>query len=204
MSHISDLESTRRAQILEAALKTISNAGCSNTTMDDIARAANLSKGGLTHYFRSKKTLFKAAFKEFFQRIFLRGEITMAQFEDPLDKLLSFSWLYDRENLDADIGYPVLFDFMAIAVHDREYRILFHNWVENWINLLKSALETGQASGRFANLDPEATARAISAIYQGIATRWYLDPESHPTEWAIDMAKKAITGLLNEYGQTPD
>lgn len=39
-----------------------------------------------------------------------------------MDKRLSFGWLYADQNSDAMVGYPILLDCMALAVHDDEYR----------------------------------------------------------------------------------
>ena len=199
MPPIPELDAIRKSQILQAALKTIAANGCANVTMADICKAAGLSKGGLAHYYRSKRDLFLAAFREYFQQVFQRSRETMATCEDPLDKLLSFDWLYDREDPDARLGYPVLFDFMSIAVHDEAYKKLFHEWVENWLSLLKAAIVQGQTRGRFKHIEPEAAARGISAIYQGVATRWFLAPELHSTQWAVDTARRSIVGLLNSY-----
>jgi hypothetical protein len=59
------------------------------------------------------------------------------------------------------------------------------------------------ARGLFKKLNPEAVARTISAIYQGTATRWYLDPESHSTEWAVASFNQAIRGLMQPYLTQP-
>jgi AcrR family transcriptional regulator len=179
MPPIPELEAIRKAQIIEAGLHTIAQRGCANVTMDDICSAAGLSKGGLAHYYRSKNELFKAVFNAFFDRIFQRSRETMAQFDDPLGQLLSFEWLYDANDPDMEIGYPLLLDFMAVSVHDKEYREIFYGWIDNWVSLLSGALEEGIRRGQFKDLDPAATARTISAIYQGVATRWYLAPEIH-------------------------
>lgn len=203
MPPIPELEAIRKAQILEAVLNTIAARGHANVTMDDIARAAELSKGGLAHYFKSKKTLFRAAFTAFFDRIFQRSQETMAAIDDPMDQLLSFDWLYDLEDPDLNIGYPVVFDVMSIATHDETYRNIFHDWINNWVTLLTGAIEKGVETGIFQNLEPEGTARTISAIYQGIATRWYLDPASHSTEWAVTSFKQAINGLMLPYLTQP-
>lgn len=203
MPPIPELEAIRRTQILEAAMGTIAESGYASVTMADICRAAGLSKGGLAHYYKSKQELFKQAFLEFFNRIFERGRDTMARFDDPLEKLLSFVWLYDADDPDVSIGCPILFDFMSAAVHDTDYREIFHEWVKNWLALLKSAIELGQSQGRFVNIDADDAARAVSAIYQGIATRWFLAPELHSTEWAIGTLKRAVTALLSSYEEKP-
>ena len=196
MPPIPELEAIRKAQIIEAGMQAIAQRGCANVTMDDICKTAGLSKGGLAHYYRSKNELFKAVFTAFFEHIFQRSRETMTGHEGPLEKLLSFDWLYDADNPDMGTGYPLLFDFMAIAVHDGDYRDIFHDWIGHWVELLSGALQQGLDQGQFRSLNPRDTARTISAIYQGIATRWYLDPQAHSREWAVASFQKAIRGLL--------
>ena len=203
MAAIPELEAIRKTQILDAALSTIATNGHANVTMDDICKAAGLSKGGLTHCCKYKKTLFRAAFTAFFDRIFQRSQETMAAVDDPLDQLLSFDWLYDLEDPDLNIGYPLLFDVMSLAAHDEDYRRIFHDWIDNWVVLLEGALRKGLAKGLFKTLDPEAIARTISAIYQGTATRWYLDPQAHTTEWARTSFRQAIEGVMQPYLTQP-
>ncbi len=204
MPPIPELQKIRKDHIIETALQTISTSGCSNVTMADICRAAGMSKGGLAHYYQSKRALFMDVFKEFFQRIFQRGKETMAGYSNPLDQLLSFGWLYDANDPEATLGYPILFDFMSIAVHDNEYREIFINWINNWIELLKQPIMEGKKQNIFSQkMDPDSTARSISAIYQGIATRWYLSPEKHSTEWAMDTLKRGVIGILTSYDQEP-
>jgi AcrR family transcriptional regulator len=199
MAPIPELEVIRRAQILEAGVKTLAARGCSNVKMDDICRAAGMSKGGVAHYFKSKNELFITICRDFFAKIFTRSEERMAELDDPLEKILSFDWLYNAEDPEVNIGYPILFDFMSQAVHNPEYRSAFTEWLDNWTALLDDALKEGVKRGQFHSFTTDEAARNISAIYQGIAIRWYMDPESHPTEWALDSYRKAIMGLLSEY-----
>ena len=46
--------------ILDAAYKVFVGKGYSDTTMDDIAKKSNMSKGAIYHYYNSKKLLFLA------------------------------------------------------------------------------------------------------------------------------------------------
>lgn len=196
----SEIETIRRSQIIEAALKTIAARGSANVTMDDICRASGFSKGGLAYYYKSKRELFLAAFTEFFDSIFTRGKETMDRFDDPLEKLLSFTWLYNPDDPDALIGYPVLFDFMAVVVHDDEYRKIFHDWFNKWVILLKGAVDQGVNDGSFSkNIDCESVAQGVSAIYQGIATRWFLASTVHSRQWAEDTLVRSVKGLLASY-----
>ncbi|MBM3302878.1 MAG: TetR/AcrR family transcriptional regulator [Deltaproteobacteria bacterium] len=192
------LEAIRRAQILDAAIRTIAEQGADSVTLENIAKAAGLSKGGIIHYFANKELLFREAFSQFFDRIFRRSKETMDQFENPLDRILAFEWLFDRTDPEIELGYPLLFDCMVRVVRDPAYRSLFHDWVDGWVTLLTDALNEGVQRGVINVSDIDATARTISAIYHGIATRWYLDPESHSNEWALRSFRLAITALLSD------
>ncbi|MEP2446500.1 MAG: TetR/AcrR family transcriptional regulator [Balneola sp.] len=57
----------RREQILNAAITLIENQGFENTTMDEIAEEAELSKGTLYLYFNDKQTLHQAIKKRALQ-----------------------------------------------------------------------------------------------------------------------------------------
>lgn len=199
MPIVPKLEDIRRTQIIEAALAAISTGGAANITMRDVARAASLSNGGLIHYFPSKEELFKATFKEFFSRVFERSKKESAQIQDPMEKLLGFGAFYDINDSDVPAGYPLMFDCMSLAAHNEDYRVLFNEWLENWITLLREAIDKGIEQKSFANLDPDATARAISAIYLGISIRWYLARESNPTSWAMAAFKESIESLMAPY-----
>ncbi len=199
MPPIPELEEIRKAQILEAGLTTLSQKGIANTTLDDVCKAANLSKGGLVHYYKTKGILFSAVFEAFFESIFKKSAETMARFEQPLDQILSYDWLYDPEDSDATIGYPLLLDLMALAAHDEEFRLVMEGWINNWVGLLGSALERGIEQKTFKPMDVSQVAKSISAIYQGIGTRWYLARGTHTREWAIDTYHKAIMGVLSPH-----
>jgi len=56
-------EATRRA-LLESAAEAFVDRGFSDTSLDDIARAARLTKGALYHHFAGKQDLFRAVFEE--------------------------------------------------------------------------------------------------------------------------------------------
>jgi AcrR family transcriptional regulator len=199
MPPIPELEAIRKAQILEAGLTCLTQNGIAKTTLDDVCKAAGLSKGGLVHYYKSKRLLFRAVFEEFFKRIFQRGADTMATFDTPLEQILSYDWLYDEDNLEAYQGYPLLLDLLALAAHDDEFLPMMQSWIENWVTLLGNALEQGVKQGTFKPMDVRQVAQSISAIYQGIATRWYLGGDAHSSAWAIDTYHKGIMGVLSPY-----
>src|SRR5437867_10138512 len=64
-----DVSEERRGQILDAAAAVFARLGVRGSRIDDIVEEADLSKGGLYWYFKSKDELVAA----FIERLFQRG-----------------------------------------------------------------------------------------------------------------------------------
>jgi TetR/AcrR family transcriptional repressor of nem operon len=80
-----------KTRILEAAMSVIRSKGYSATTVDDICRAAGLSKGSFFHHFKSKEELALAAAEHFSTMAAgLFAEAPYRAAVDPLDRLLGY------------------------------------------------------------------------------------------------------------------
>ena len=80
-----------RTRLLHTAMQVIRAQGYSATTVDDICRAAGLTKGAFFHHFKSKEDLAVAAaqyFSEMAERLF--GTAPYREIADPLDRLLGY------------------------------------------------------------------------------------------------------------------
>lgn len=80
-----------RTRLLDAALLLIRAQGYSATTVDDICRAAVLTKGAFFHHFKSKDDLALAAaahFSERAERLFAAAPYR--ELADPLDRLMGY------------------------------------------------------------------------------------------------------------------
>ena len=116
-----------------------------------------------------------------------------------MEKLLAFGAFFDTDDPAVPVGYPLMFDCMSIAVRNEDFRALFDEWLENWVMLLREAIIQGIEQNVFSDVDPDATARTISAIYQGISIRWYLARGSNSTAWAMTAYMEAINSLMAPY-----
>lgn len=200
MPSIPELEAIRRTQILNAAIKIIGTHGYAHVTMADIAREANLSKGGLAHYFSSKDDLFKEAFKAFYDQIMTMFKKGIEDCKEPIEKILGFGLpIFIRETPDVSFAHKIVFDFMSLAAHNDTYRDLFVTWLNEWVAVKKDALDEGIEQGLFIDHDTSITSKTISAIFHGIYLRWYLDPGNHTMEWAEKSFTEAINAYLDAY-----
>jgi AcrR family transcriptional regulator len=71
LEHIED-STTRRARILVGAMKVFLAYGFQRTTMDDIARAAEISRPALYLLFRNKTDIYRALASGFLEQV--RGQ----------------------------------------------------------------------------------------------------------------------------------
>ncbi len=191
------LESIRKEEILKAALTIVAEKGSANVTLAGIARAAGFSKGGVTYYYSSKEALFKEVFEYFLTFVYEHAKTEISKFDDPLEKILAYRFIYDPGHRLAEIFFPMLFDVFSMASIDSEYNLIFKKWAENWIAAIARIIEKGNKSGQFEIDDIEETARLLSAAMQGIGTRWTLDRATHTTEWAQNSLEVSVKSILN-------
>jgi AcrR family transcriptional regulator len=191
------LKDIRKEEIMKAALSVISTRGSANITLDDIAKAAGFSKGGITYYYSSKEALIKDVFEYFFEHAYQRSYDEVAKSKDPLNKILSFVWLYQPDDYISETMYPLLFDIMVLAAFNDDYRTAYHKMINTWLAVTEECLEEGCETGLFQIEDIPGTAKLLSATAQGIAERWYLVREDHTTEWAVSSFKRAVMAILN-------
>ena len=191
------LRAIRKEEIMKAALVVLSERGSANVTLDDIAKAAGFSKGGITYYYSSKEALIKDVFEFFFESVYQKANEGIAKSNDPLNKFFSLVWLFSPDDYISETMYPLLFDILVLAANNEEYREAFQKMVKAWVNMAEELLREGCETGLFQVEDITATAKLISCAAQGIATRWCLDRENHTTDWAVKSFKRTVMALLN-------
>ena len=82
-------EAGRRAHVLDAALLIFARYGYRKASMDDVARAADISRPGLYFYFASKQDLFRAAVTRALDGDVAAAERALADTDRPLrDRLI--------------------------------------------------------------------------------------------------------------------
>ena len=199
------LKDIRKDEIIQAALAVLSERGSANITLDDIAKASGFSKGGITYYYSSKEALIMDVFEHFYSYVYKRSYEEIAKHKNPLDKILSFIWIFDMNDYQAKTMYPLLLDIMVLAAYNNEYRATFQGMVNAWVKMGIEILEEGNAIGQFKVDDVTGTAQLISATGQGMAVRWYLDQENHTSEWAVKAWKRAVYCYFNvQFDQVPE
>lgn len=170
----------KRARILEGALKVFAAYGFSRTTMDDIARAAELSRPALYLVFRNKPDIYRAIARCILSQIVVRardaleGEGTLLERLDRMIQTALFEMLKDIE--ESPHG-PELLDIKNTLAGD-----LFAEWRGEMLELLEAAIthevreKDVDLAGR--ELTPRAMAETFLDALEGMKPR-ISDPLCH-------------------------
>jgi AcrR family transcriptional regulator len=163
------IEDVRRAELITAALRTISAKGFDRTTIRDIARAAGASTGSVHYYFETKEALLLAAVAEsdarFRERV--RAEVAVAQ--GAAAKLKRIAQLCFPDDAADGPGWNVFIDFWQQAARHPEFRGIFEAANSDWLELLIEIIELGVANDEFT-LERSARdeAMGLAAMIDGL------------------------------------
>ena len=160
----------RRQQILDAALRCFSRDGFHATTTADIVRESGLSQGALYLYFATKDDIVVALADDRHQgEVFLNALAKSEQ--DPVAGLMLLVELYGKT-----LGDQRRADMRRVGIQGwaealRNPRI--HESVVEGFSAVRAAIveliERGQQAGQVrADVEPDAAARAMIAIFQGL------------------------------------
>ncbi|MFD5653447.1 TetR/AcrR family transcriptional regulator [Streptomyces sp. NPDC127039] len=81
-------DADRRTMVLESAMATFARFGYRKTSMEEVARAAHISRPGLYFLFSSKESLFRAAVTQALHRDITAAEQALADGDRPLPERL--------------------------------------------------------------------------------------------------------------------
>ena len=165
-------EKTRKV-ILENALKLFATKGYHGTSINDIAKAAGISKGLAYNYFESKQQLMEALFEQMFD-IGKEFEDILDSKLDPYEKLrelIEFSFQYIEGNEEFWRLYISFVLQPEIIEQGKKVTNEFNT------KILKKFEQTLKQAGL---KKPSIEARILGALFDGIGLDYFIDKENFP------------------------
>ncbi len=168
-----------RQRLLDAALNVFSRQGYAATRLEDIADAAEVTRGAIYHHFGGKVELYNALVAERFARANQIIQDVMAEEGTPL-QILRRLMVRSLEYLEEDEDFRAvqeLVSFKTAILPELEEGIRMKNEGTNaFIHYLAQMVEQGIATGEIrANVKPEDAALAIIGLINGLSLIWLLD-----------------------------
>ncbi len=181
-------EKTRKV-ILENALKLFSIKGYHGTSINDIAKAAGISKGLAYNYFESKQKLVEALFEQMLQIGQEFEEILDSSLEPykKLEVLIEFSFKYIEENEEFWRLYISFVLQPEIIEQGKKVSNEFNSGIlKKFEKILKQA---GLKS-------PAIEGRILGALFDGIGLDYFIDKSNFP----LQKIKKLILKRYSKEG----
>jgi len=190
---------TRREEIFEAAVTLFNANGYHDTSIDDIATAAGISKGGIYHHFKSKKELFIELFREKVETYFNRVTVSMKDNNNVAERL---QYMVDQsaevfeENKEL---LRIFFEFLSMGTRDSEIRsevtFFYHNTIKALSGMIKEGIETGTLK----KLDSTGVARTFFFLSMGFfLISFATTPDFERVQQHAVNMKAIFTGVLKQ------
>ena len=188
----------RRAQIVTALLRVMSESGYEKASIQSIAKQAELSPGLVHYHFKNKQEilieLVEVIYAKAWQRYleFSEGAIS------PKEKLTAF--------VDAALAFGDGADASAVAawvvigsesIRQEDVRIAYQKVVKQYLEELETLIhDFKQQSANDAETDAKALAAAVYGAIEGAFQLSCTAKEITPTNYAADTVKRMLFAVL--------
>lgn len=181
---------------MDAAISCFAEKGYYETSMDDIVRAAGLSKGSLYWHFPSKRDLFRSLIESWMAEALTGLPERIAQCNSAAEKI---SVLMDapRDTLAArpELARAQL-EFMAQSIRDPEIREWFRQTYLAQRLFIAQIIAEGVESGELRPVPVEAVARMTMAYADGMWLHRELNEIGGDIGVLLDEVKATLMALL--------
>jgi TetR/AcrR family transcriptional repressor of bet genes len=188
-----DIEAQRRA-IASAAIGIIDAAGLDGARLRDVARAAHVTTGAVTHYFDGKDAVLEAALEEVAQRTLQRLEAGRHRRSSDSATFVAQVGAYLPLDEPSRREWRVWLAFWGQAIADDRLRAIHRRYYKAFVDHVADALRL--LAPRLSPREARAGADAVVAALDGVGTRATLEPEGWPPKRQRQTLAALLTPLL--------
>lgn len=187
----------KRVLIIQAAASVFARKGYFGTAIADIAVQAEVGKGTIYEYFKSKEDLFFAVFEWFTRMSWSKAKIsvsviggTASQKLEALSDSIMNTWTEMKE------VYSLVMEFWAASASSqirKRFKESFKKAYKNFRGVVSELIREGITRGEFARtVDPEAVAASLVGTWDALLLQAWFDDGFDP----VTAARKYITVLI--------
>lgn len=153
--------------ITNAAIDVFLEKGYENTTVEEIAKRAGVSKGGLYHYFKSKEMILIMVNQKISENI-AKMMITAGEFTSVKEGILFYIENYLRYWLEHPKETSFLFLSVAKILDNHDLLKYYQEFTLDYIKFFEDAFAMGVESGEFISHNVETSAVTLVVAMDGI------------------------------------
>ena len=189
----------RRREIVEAARRCFIRSGFHQTTTDEICREANITPGGLYHYFSGKDELIKAVVQAASENAVQLMRDAASESPAPRAALRRVGELFLRAFYEPDSASATRLDLeiWSEGLRNEDLLAIIHQsraaTRDSVAGVIREAVQRGEYTDR---VDPVALANLFIAIYTGLRLGRLLGPNDVTPEAVLDALRMMVRGEL--------
>jgi len=186
----------RKYQILDAALEVIVNKGYEGSSMSDIVKKSNLSKGAIYWYFKSKKEVYLELVNHWvhyysptLNHIIEDNQPASVQLKE------LFNYFITQYETDQTV-FKAVAVFWSLAGRDNDFKEKFDKVYLEFFKLIENIIIKGVENNEFKNLDTKIAALSIMVNIE--STIWFTlfdDFGVSATKYMTTIAEFILAGL---------
>lgn len=190
------IEEARRKQILDIALEKIDAQGFQNTTIQEIANQAGISKGVIYYHFKGKQELIGSIWTALIDELFEFRRKRVETKKTAHEKLIAYvetNFKFLKNNFNKFIAlFRVGIDFGADPSRSNPWS---HEGNKRCFEYLAGILTEGQKTGEFREFDPGISAPIIQAAIDGLMIQWVSTPDLYD----LEACRKMLLEIIDSY-----
>jgi TetR/AcrR family acrAB operon transcriptional repressor len=172
-----------RGNILDAAEDVFYDKGVSNTSLNDVAAAAGVTRGAIYWHFKNKADLFDAMCRRVRDPMLtMIEEMADEKTEDPLGQLRKGGDFVMQQVVDNPHYRKVL----TILFHKCEYLddndpilIRQKDWLGHGMNTIRRVMENAKSKGQLADdIDINLASVMLRVTFDGLLNNWLFMPDN--------------------------
>jgi TetR/AcrR family transcriptional regulator of autoinduction and epiphytic fitness len=192
-------DSARQEHVLSAALEVFGRYGFRKTSMDEVARSADISRQGLYLYFVNKEALFRAAVRQELDRALTEATHCLDEEHVPLeDRVVAGldAWMgrFVGSTLASDIGNMLEDSAMQLGDMATEFSAAFDGRLSAAINTATTEIDR-----RRLGVTPEEITGMLHAVGKGWQYR--VDSRSAFVAKVTIAVRLVFAGLISTSGE---
>ncbi len=194
----SEREGGHRELLLEAAIACLQDRGYARTTSRDLVAASGTNLASIGYHFGSKEALLNVAVAEAFQR-WLKPLVALAAEPGPaapLERLRrGLAGVTDSLEENRSLVAAAL-EAWAQVPRSEDLRATMRASYEDFHRAIAATVRDAFAEVGGEEVDAEAVATLIIALFDGLLVRWALDPADPPSVERLTAAAQGALAAL--------
>ncbi|XPV69102.1 MAG: TetR/AcrR family transcriptional regulator [Halarcobacter sp.] len=155
-----------REKLLQVAFDEIYQNGYSATSIDKILKKANMNKGSMYHFFKSKKDLALAVINEKINAYIEDKYAVLLNYEENIcDEMIKM--IKDRKNFDFACGCKLNNLMQELSPIDKDFKAALEIVYTRFENIFEKVLDNAIAKNEISHNDTKALSMYIVASIEG-------------------------------------